>query len=147
MEVEEARQYVMKHFQAGKDEVIQRYEAIVRAVSRDPTASKLFDQLLEDAERYFGVVVRLEYQLASARFRIEGAELRELTETLDRSRHHAHNALISSLHAFNRYVVKEYEGQIPEGGIFPNPEAIHDRIAVADWAGDLLCSLYRSRRR
>ena len=147
MDVEEARLYVMKHFQAGKNEVMSRYEAVVRVVSEDPVAAKLCDQLLEDAERYFGAVVRLEHRLAGARFRIDGAELRELTEALDRSRHHAHNALISSLHAFNRYVVKEYAGQIPEGGIFPNPDAIHDRVAVADWAGDLLCSLYRNRRR
>ena len=67
---------------------------------------------------------------------------------LDKVRRYAHDALISDLHIFNRYIIKEYQDDVPVGGIFSkNPDAIRDRIAVADWAGELLAAVYQNRKR
>lgn len=74
-----------------------------------------------------------------------------MTEDLDRSRKFARDALISDLHIFNRYLVKELGEELLEqgikGGIFPNPDAIRDRIAIADWAGEMLCGIYKERKK
>ncbi|MEA3427792.1 MAG: DUF3232 domain-containing protein [Thermodesulfobacteriota bacterium] len=101
---------------------------------------------IDSSEKYFGAVVRMEARLKTARFRLEGEELRALTSDLDRQRHYAHEALISNLHIFNRYLLKEFD-DVPVGGIFTeNPEMIRDQIAVADWAGKLLCAIYNNRK-
>ncbi|MDY0300266.1 MAG: DUF3232 domain-containing protein [Trichlorobacter sp.] len=142
--------YAGKNFQ-GKEEVVMRYQKVMTLVAQDEVAVKLLDGLLEAALRYFGRVVMMENRLATARFRLEGEELRHLTEELDRHRRYAHDALISDLHIFNRYLVKNYQEELLdeglEGGIFPNPEAIRDRVAIADWAGELLSGIYQERKR
>ena len=89
----------------------------------------------------------MESQLKTARLRLEGEDLRELTEVLDKNRKLAHEALISDLHIFNRYLLKNYE-DAPIGGLYSkSPDSIRDRVAIADWAGELLAALFNERRR
>ena len=127
---------------------LERLEMIIRLVHQDEVAVSLLEKLLESAERYFCKVVEMESRLKIARLRQEDQELRDLTEVLDNTRHMAHEALISNLHIFNRYALKEFGEDIPVGGLFnKDPEAIRDRIAVADWSGELLAALYKERRR
>jgi hypothetical protein len=142
--------YVARSHQATEETMI-RYRGTIKIIAKDEVAVRLLEGLIEAASRYFERVIQMENRLATARFRLEGEELRALTEDLDRSRRFAHEALISDLHIFNRYLVKEYAEDLEEegliGGIFPKPEAIRDRIAIADWAGDLLCCIYNERKR
>lgn len=140
------KNYINKYFQQG-EKALERYNEVVEIVSADDVAASLLEKLVESAERYFGSVVKMEARLKMARFRLDGEELRDLTETLDRNRRMAHEALISNLHIFNRYVIKEFGKDVPVGGVFSkDPESIRDRVAIADWAGELLCALYANRK-
>ncbi len=126
---------------------MDRLNIISRLISQDEVGVDLLEKLLAAAESYFGKVVRMEAQLKTCRLRLEGEELRELTGVLDESRKWAHEALISDLHIFNRYLLKNYQ-DAPIGGIYSkDPESIRNRVAVADWAGELLAALFNERRR
>ena len=128
-----------------------RYSAVTAIIAKDETAVNMLEKLIDAALGYMEKVVQMESRLKTARLRLEGEELREITQRLDKNRTIAHEALISSLHIFNRYLVKNYQDELLdeglEGGIFPNPEAIRDRVAIADWAGELLCGIYQARKR
>jgi hypothetical protein len=127
---------------------LDRLEIIVRIISNDEVACNLLEKLLSSAEAYFCKVCEMETRLKTARLRLEGEELHALTENLGKNRHYAHEALISDLHIFNRFIVREYGDDVPVGGIFnKDPDAILDRIAVSDWAGDLLTAVYQNRKR
>jgi hypothetical protein len=127
---------------------LDRFEMVVRVIAENEVACSLMEKLLSAAERYFCKVFEMETKLKIARLRVDGNELRELTENLDKNRTYAHEALISDLHIFNRYVMKEFADELPVGGIFNRePELIHNRVAVADWAGDLLSAVYQNRKR
>ncbi len=142
--------FVSSHIK-GSEEVMERYKAVCSIIKSDEVAVRLLEGLIDAATRYFGKVVEMENRLQTARFRLESEELKALTEDLDRSRRFAHDAMISDLHIFNRYLVKEYGEDLSEagfqGGIFPNPDAIRDRIAIADWAGELLSGIYAARKK
>lgn len=144
---ENIKGYVMEHHHADLT-ALERFDLIVKIISSDEIACSLIDKLLNAAERYFCKVFEMESRLKIARLRLDGEELRDLTENMDKNRRYAHEALIADLHIFNRYILKEFAGEVPVGGIFSkSPEAIHDRYAVADWAGDLLTSVYQNRKR
>ena len=142
--------YVAQHHTA-MEATMNRYKKTVLIIKKDEVAVRLLEGLVDAATRYFGRVIQMETRLATAKFRLDGEDLRSLIEDLDRSRKYAHDALISDLHIFNRYLVKKYGEDLVEenikGGIFPNPEAIRDRLAIADWAGDLLYGIYKERTR
>lgn len=141
------KDYIMERFQKG-ELALERFQEVIKIVAGDDIAVSLLEKLVDSAERYFGTVVKMEAKLKMARFRLEGEELRDLIETLDRNRRMAHEALISALHIFNRYSIKEFGSEMPIGGVFSkSPEAIRDRAAIGDWAGELLCALYANRKR
>lgn len=140
------KEYVRMHFNPDLS-AMDRLNIISRLVSQDEVAVSLLEKLLSTAEAYFGKVVLMESQLKTARLRLEGEDLRELTEVLDKNRKLAHEALISDLHIFNRYLLKNYE-DAPIGGLYSkSPDSIRDRVAIADWAGELLAALFNERRR
>lgn len=142
------KQYILGHFQGKEDGALERFNEVVKVIAGDEVAVSLLEKLVDSAERYFGNVCKMEARLKMARFRLEGEELRDLTETLDRNRRMAHEALISNLHIFNRYAIREFGEDMPIGGVFSkSPDAIRDRIAIGDWAGELLCALYVNRKR
>jgi len=144
---ENFKEYVVTYHNADMT-ALDRFEMIVRIVSDDEIACSLLEKLLSAAERYFCKVFEMETKLKIVRLRVDGDELRELTENLDKNRTYAHEALIADLHIFNRYILKEFGEDIPVGGIFNRePDLIHNRVAVADWAGDLLTAIYQNRKR
>lgn len=127
---------------------LKRFEEVVNIIAEDEVAVSLTEKMLESAQRYFAKVVEMESRLKMARFRLEGEELRDLTQLLDKNRRMAHEALISNLHILNRYLVKEFGDEMPVGAIYSeDPESIRDRIAIGDWAGNLLFAIYQNRKR
>ena len=127
---------------------LDRLEIIIRIINSDEVACSLLEKLLSSAEAYYCKVFEMEAMLKIARLRLEGEELHALTENLGKNRHYSHEALISDLHIFNRFIVREYGDDVPVGGIFSmDPDAIYDRIAVADWTGELLTAVYQNRKR
>ena len=144
---ENIKEHIMTYHNADMT-ALDRFEMVVRIIADNEVACSLMEKLLSAAERYFCKVFEMETRLKIARLRVDGNELRELTENLDKNRSYAHEALISDLHIFNRYVMKEFVDEMPVGGIFNRePELIHNRVAVADWAGDLLTAVYQNRKR
>lgn len=144
----ELHRFLENHYSGKGKETVVRFERIVRLVSDDDIAISLIEKLVESAQRYFTAVTTMEAKLKAARFRMEGDEIRELTETLDRNRHLAHNALLDNLRIANRYILKEFGEEVPVGGLYSkSPESIQDRAAVGDWAGELLYALYSARKR
>ena len=77
---------------------LDRFEMVVRIIAENEVACSLMEKLLSAAERYFCKVFEMETRLKIARLRVDGNELRELTENLDKNRMYAHEALISDLH-------------------------------------------------
>ncbi len=142
-----AKEFIMTHFNANLS-ALDRLEIVVRTIKDDEVACSLLEKLLSSAEGYFCRVFEMETKMKMARLRMEAEELREFTENLDKNRRYAHEALISDLHIFNRYAIKEFGEDIPVGGIYSkSPESIRDRIAIADWAGELLTAVYKNRKR
>jgi hypothetical protein len=128
--------------------VLDRFEMIVRLIAENEVACSLMEKLLSSAESYFCMVFEMETKLKIARLRVDGNGLRELTENLEENCAHAQEVLISNLHIFNRYIVKEFANELPIGGVFNRePELMHDRLAVTDWAGDLMSAVYQNRKR
>lgn len=124
-----------------------RLNLISRLVAQDEVAVSLLEKLLASAENFFGKVVDMEARTITARLALDGTPLRELTEALEKNRALAHEALIADLRIFNRYLAKNHE-DAPVGGIFSKePAVMDDPAAVADWAGELLLSIYQERRR
>ncbi|HPJ87024.1 MAG TPA: DUF3232 domain-containing protein [Candidatus Pacearchaeota archaeon] len=88
-----------------------------------------------------------DYVNATVNFRAYISKLRDfdrcmddLTETMvamDLNKRTAHEALLSRLNSFNRYLFKEYPDSAPLGGIYSlePPESIKDRHSVSEWAG------------
>jgi hypothetical protein len=143
----QAKDYIMSNFNPSLS-ALDRLEIIVRIIGGDEVACSHLEKLLSSAEAYFCKVFEMETRLKIARLRLEGEELRALTENLDKNRRYAHEALIADLHIFNRFFIKEFGEDVPVGGIFnKDPDAIRDRIAVADWAGELLTAVYQNRKR
>ena len=141
------KDYMISYFSLKSEKAMMRFNEIIRIISGDEVAVSLLNTLIDSIERYFYTVVRMETKLKVLRFRLEADALQSLTIDLDRQRHLAHEALISNLHIFNRYILKEFD-EVPVGGIFSeDPTMIRDRIAVADWSGKLLCALFANRKR
>ena len=132
----------------GADAAMNRFNEIIELAGEDTIAMSLLEKLVESAERYFTCVTTMEARLKMARFRLEGEELRDLTQTLDGNRRLAHNAMLDNVAILNRYLFKTFGQETPIGGIYSKaPETIRDRAAVGDWAGELLYALYVNRKR
>lgn len=130
-----------------EQKALDRLQRIAALLDGDATGEKLLDELVAAGQRYFEQVNRLEWFMRLRARRLEGEERRAEIERLDANRTRAHENLLASLYALNRYLVRTYE-EVPPGGVFSrDPETIRNRVAVADWMGDLLSALYRNRRR
>jgi hypothetical protein len=129
------------------NEALNRYIAICELIKNDDKAVTLLNNLINLAIEYISVVVNNDLILKTQALKLNGNEYREFVQSLDEKRSRKHNALISALHAFNRYLLENYE-DAPIGGIysFP-PDSIHDRVAVADWAGNFIYEIFANRKR
>ena len=143
------KEYILKNENKNKvEESIERYEAISELVEGDDIGENLLGNLIEKASEYVKVVCRNDVIGNTQAKRLEGEEFRELMMELDRRRTSAHDALISALHALNRYCLKEYEDECPKGGIYSlDPSTIRNRVAVGDWAGQLIYGIFVRRKK
>lgn len=117
---------------------MSRLSIIKEVVAGDTTAIRLLTSVSAAIRRYGDCVFSMERSLQSARFRMEGEELRDLTVRLDRNRHTAHESLISSIIAANRYLFRTFGvGTIPVGGVYdgdPLHIKYNNREAIGEWA-------------
>ena len=143
------KEYILQNENKNKvEESMERYETISDLVEGDDIGENLLGNLIEKASEYVKVVCRNDVIVNTQAKRLEGEEFRELMMELDRRRMSAHDALISALHALNRYCLKEYEDECPKGGIYSlDPSTIRNRIAVGDWAGQLVYGIFVKRKK
>lgn len=147
LELENGVLNYMEKFVKPSEKAFKRYLEILEIIKGDDIAENLMDNLLEKAIRYVTVICQNEHKLRIQKFRLEPEDYRQLAEEIDQQRKRAHDALISALHSFNRYIIKEYE-ETPIGGIFSfDPDLIRNRVAVADWAMTLILSLFEQRKK
>ena len=124
-----------------------RYIQICELIKGDDTAEQLLNNLINSALDYVSIVVKNDLQLKIQAPKLENDGYREYIHSLDDARTRKHNALISALHAFNRYILENYENT-PIGGIYTlSPETIHDRVAVGDWAGNFIYEIFANRKK
>lgn len=124
----------------------ERYSIKLELIKDDNTAISLLEKLIESAVNYISSVIKMEHSYKKF-LEYQTEELKEESSHLDKQRTIAHNDLISSLQAFNRYIIKNYQEDVPVGGIFSkDPHAIHNRRAVGDWAMELISSIYARRK-
>lgn len=145
--------YLQKHGVDGVKgmKAKKRVTEILDIASGDEKVSSLVQEVLDKAVGYVSAVFKMETTLVTQRYRLEGEELRELTERMDRLRRIAHNALIDSIRICNRYLFKTYGNDIPAGGVY-SKDPMHlsgetNRIAIGDWAGEVVLSFFSDRAR
>ena len=134
------------------DSAYKRFSQIkdILIKNKDEQGLGLLEDLVCKADRYIQSVVRMDLP-ASIKFRLETYEFQEKITEMDRNRRIKHEALISQLKIFNRYLFRNYQAgcEVPVGGIYSlPPETLSpmDRHAVGDWAGFLILGLYDNRK-
>ena len=123
-----------------------RVQCILNELGDDQQGKKLVGAVLKATAEYVRAVTLMEAELMAST--LDGAELRNLTEILDRSRTLAHNALIDALNICTRYLTNNYPDMNPANGIYPEPSHLieRNRRAIGDWAGRIVHELYTTRR-
>ena len=129
------------------NEAYERYIKICELIKDDDTAEQLLNNLINTALDYVSIVVKNDVLLKTQAPKLENNEYRQYIGSLDEARTKKHNALISALHAFNRYLLENYD-KVSIGGIYTLPsETIHERVAVGDWAGRLVYEIFVNRKK
>jgi hypothetical protein len=127
---------------------LESFEQIMQGIADDDEAVSLFDELLKAAECYFLSVVGMESRLKMAGLRLGGQAFQGLFETMHRRRSAAYDALVSARCAFNRHLSRRQGKEASSSGTcFGDPKTTPESVAMDDWAGALLCTLYRGRKR
>ena len=127
----------------------KRYKEISDLVEGDETGEKFLNDLVNSVHRYVDNVTNMQAFLKgnSRDSRLQGSSYEsekhlEKIQELDELRKSSHNNLISRLNMFNRYLLNQYPGETPQGGIYTlSPQSIKDRKAVGSWAGYLFKAL------
>ncbi len=116
----------------------QRRSEIEEILAGDENGLRLLKSLTFSAFDYVDTTVNFE----AYRRKLNDCErfIDDSTETminLDRDKRNAHEAVISKLNSFNRYLFNNYGDKAPIGGIYSlePPESIRDRHCVGDWIG------------
>lgn len=125
---------------------------VTSLVRDDVNALSVIDKAMNSAFEYVAAVYSMERTLSTARHRLEGEDLRQLTESLDLMRKRKHDLLIDDLRICNRYVIKTFGKVIPEGGVYSGDpwdlsEGNVKRLAIGDWAGKLVYQFFAERKR
>jgi len=117
----------------------ERIEEILDIAECDETALSLIENVLSAVRSYIEAICNMEGSLSMQRFRLEGEEIRALTEKLDGKRRRKHNVLIDSVRIANRYLFKKFGSEMPVGGVYSG-DPLHlcsdclNRDAIGDWA-------------
>ena len=112
---------------------------LVSAYNNDKDILDLICSSVRACQKYITVVCELELALLTAKHVMDADEYREAVSDLDKKRSLAHNNLISEVGILCRLGVKAGQKPIFEGNI-------EGRIAVAEFAKDLVAEIFESRR-
>ncbi len=120
-------------FGGAKEQLI----SVLEIVKHDEKAVELIHQTLVSIFRYVETIYTMETRTKILGFRLDGDDFKEQVSRLDSNRKRAHDALIGNLLATTRYLNENFEGQVPETGIY-NGDRLHliqqVRHAIGDWA-------------
>ncbi len=136
----------------GASEAKKRITDILAIAGTDQVATNVIEELFQKSFAYVEAVYSMETALQVRRHRLEGEELREVTERFDHRRRLAHNALIDQIKIVNRYLFRTFGTvEIPAGGIYSrDPRHISDdayRSALGDWAGEVVLAFFVDRKK
>ncbi|MFP4118085.1 MAG: DUF3232 domain-containing protein [Candidatus Woesearchaeota archaeon] len=131
-----------------KDEALKRYKFFKTLFedNKDKEGERFLTELKDNCARYIEAVVNFEVEAQALK---KGKITKKDLEETDRARKSSHDALISDVTVFNRFVAKKYGwqvkgGQIPPGGIFSlDPLLMKDRKSFTRWAFLLVSRLFR----
>lgn len=108
--------------------------------SNDKDVLDLISSVVRSSQKYLAAVVELEVALMTGKSSQSPDEYRATIGELDKKRSVSHNALISDVGILNRLCVKA--GKPPMFG-----GSLEDRVAVAEFARNLLVELFDGRRK
>ena len=125
---------------------LERYKEITRLIEGDSDATDLLEDLTSSAMRYVRNVAYERSVVIPARNGDGDGDIgstKRRVENADFQRRASHEALISGLNSFNRYLFSKKKN-VPKGGIYTlDPLTIDDRFKVGDWAWDYVRALTR----
>jgi len=131
-------------------EEMARFNTVFNVIKDDDRAKGLLADLVKSCGEYLDVVAR--FNVFTSQGEREGAEYRSARETLDRLRRVRHEALISNLKIFQRYLRLHYgedgdiephtEQELPASGIYT--ESRTDRNSIGRWAIHLATDLAKA---
>lgn len=96
------------------------------------------ENFVSDCGAYVDRVTAMEAALASARYRLEPEDYRQLIVQLDRSRKYAHDALIASVRLVNRLC-----GLYGVDKVYDGPD---ERILIAELAIEVAAEFFKERK-
>jgi hypothetical protein len=130
---------------ATADEAAAQLRRVMAVIKDDPTGTGLVLDVVRRAGEYVAAVNLLEAELMRPG---EGEEYRRRVGDLDRRRSQCHDALIDAVNISCRYLAKSYPGELPPGGLYPDPDHLigRNRRVIGDWAGALVSGLFSGRR-
>jgi hypothetical protein len=120
------------------NKAIERRNQIEKILENDENGNRLLKGLTFSAFDYIDSTLTFE----AHRRRLQDCERcvddsTEVMAEMDLNKRINHDALISKLNSFNRYLFNTYPDSVPIGGIYTlePPESIRDRNKIGDWAG------------
>lgn len=126
-------------------DAVAQVRRVMAAAKDDPAGTGLVLDVIRRSGEYVVAVNLLEAELMKSG---EGEEHRRQICESDRRRSQCHDTLIDAINISCRYLAKQYPGELPEGGIYPEPAHLIDRNrrAIGDWAGRIVNELFTTRR-
>lgn len=145
-----ARQIASKYYERDKHQekiARERYDYLLKFLvsKKDQDGVDFLKSVALSAGRYIEAVVKRIMKTDS--LKLEGYSERYVAEEishLDKIQRIKHNALISDISIFNRYIYTKYLDELKniQGGIFTlDPERINDRNIIATWAWYLFAGI------
>ena len=128
-----------------ENDSLKQIRTAILLLKDDPAGSSFVRDVIKRCGEYVSAVNTLE---AACLMSAEGEEYRQQTTELDMRRSQCHDALIDAINISCRYLARHYPGDLPPGGIYPQPSHLLDRNrrAIGDWAGQVVTQLFIKRR-
>lgn len=121
----------------------EKIDLLIQAINRSNDNEKAeylqaVESMIVDCGRYIERVTAMEAAQATARFRMEADEYKDLIVRLDRARKYAHDSMMVNVKLVNRICALMGAEKIYDG--------LDERILIADFAGQITREYFEDRR-